>query len=31
MKELKQGYFSGERALYMARELRVLDSVFDAG
>lgn len=31
MKELKQGYFTGERALYGARDLRVLDSVFDDG
>lgn len=31
MKELKQGYFTGERALFGEHELRVVDSVFDAG
>ena len=30
-KELKQGYFSGERALFGEHNLRVTDSVFDAG
>ena len=31
MKELKQGYFSGERALFGEHDLKVVDSVFDAG
>ena len=31
MKELRQGYFSGERALFGEHDLRVVDSVFDAG
>ena len=31
MKELKQGFFTGERALFGEHDLRVVDSVFDAG
>ena len=31
MKELKQGFFSGERALFGEQDLKVVDSVFDAG
>ena len=31
MKELKQAFLSGERALYMSRELKISDSVFDDG
>ena len=31
MKELKQAYFTGERALFGEHDLRVVDSVFDAG
>ncbi len=31
MKELTQGFFTGERALYAARDLLVRDSVFDDG
>ena len=30
-KELTQGFFTGERALFGERNLRVTDSVFDAG
>lgn len=30
-KELTQGFFTGERALFGERNLRVVDSVFDAG
>ena len=31
MKELKQGFFTGERSLFGEHDLRVVDSVFDAG
>ncbi len=31
MKEIKEGFFTGERALYGARDLRVVDSVFHDG
>ena len=31
MKEFKQGYFSGERALFGIRDARIVDSVFDNG
>ena len=31
MKEYRQGYFSGERALFAVKDARIVDSVFDAG
>ena len=31
MKEYKSGYFSGERALFMTRDAKIVDSVFEAG
>ena len=31
MKELKQGYFTGERALFGEHDVKIVDSVFDAG